>query len=159
MSQSTSKSTAPRARAYSNRQFHDWLDLLQHFQSEFGHCQVKRDQPGYTRLAEWCHRIRKNRKRGKAQPYQIEALDGIGFEWELKSSPLKFSDAIAMLVQFKKIHGHCAVPYSYPRNQRLAVWAHNQRAQYHRLFRRQSCYLTEDKIKSLIDVGLFDFRS
>ena len=80
MSQSMPQYPAPRSRSHSNRRFHDWLELMQHYQSEFGHCQVKRDQPGYKRLAEWSHRIRKNRKAGKVPQHHIQSLDDIGFE-------------------------------------------------------------------------------
>ena len=142
-----------------HRSFHQWLELLQHFHNEHGHCNVKRNQPGFSMLAGWVHRMRQKRKKGALNEDEAEALDSLGFQWSHISSPLSIDDAIVLLRAFKKKHGHCNVPYTYRPNQRIATWAHNQRSQLARKLRHQSSSMTSERFDKLADVGLFDFSS
>ena len=142
-----------------HRSFNRWFDLLCHFHNQFGHCNVKRKQSGYEKLAGWVHRMRQKRKKGSLHHDEVEALDSVGFQWTHISSPLSLDDAIAFLRQFKEKHGHCNVPYTYSHNQRIATWAHNQRSQLARKFRHQSSTMSTERFDRLVQVGLFDFST
>lgn len=142
-----------------HRSFKQWFDLLLHFHTEHGHCNVQRHQPGYRQLAGWVHRMRKKNKLGTLHSSEVESLDSIGFQWSHISSPLPLEDGIAFLEEFKRKHGNCNVPYTYRHNQRLATWAHNQRSQLARKLRHQSSTMTKERLERLTAVGLFDFRS
>lgn len=50
-----------------------------------------------------------------------EALDAIGFEWEIAGKP-RFYDYLKRLVEYSKLHGHCNVPEKHPEDQDLADW-------------------------------------
>ena len=141
------------------RLFSDWYELLHQFHTQHGHCRVKRSCPGYEELSRWVNRIRKAKKNGKVKEGQVEMLNRLGFDWNVIGPRYPFEDALELLRQFKCKHGHCCVPYTYPPNQKLATWAHNQRAQYSRKLRNQRSYMTDENIAELKKVGLFDFKS
>ncbi len=58
------------------------------------------------------------------------------------------------LLNFKKEHGHCLVPHTFPSKPHLARWVKRQRRQYKlRLEGNQNSTMTEERIKILNDVG------
>ena len=143
----------------ASKTFAEWLSILIQFKKEHGHCSVKRNDPNNHHLSMWVNRIRKKFRQGLLLDHQKELLEDIGFEWSVISSTLPFQDGIAFLECYKLTHGHCCVPYTYPPNQRLATWVHNQRAQFVRKQRNLHSYLSDERIEKLTQVGLFDFNS
>ena len=124
-----------------------------------GLCSVKRNDSSHHQLSMWVNRIRKKYRHGLLLDHQIEALEDIGFEWSVISPTLPFENGVAFLECYKQQHGHCCVPVTYPPNQRLATWVHNQRAQFVRKLRNMHSYLSHERIEKLTQVGLFDFSS
>lgn len=143
----------------TSKSFNEWFSLLSKFKDEYGHCSVKRNDPNHHQLSMWVNRIRKKYRNGLLPDAQIDQLKDIGFEWSVISQTLPFEDGIKFLEEYKQRHGNCSVPYTYPSNQRLATWVHNQRAQFVRKQRQLPSYLSDERIERLTNVGLFDFTS
>lgn len=71
------------------------------------------------------------------RPYQAE-------QWEER-----FSD----LLKYRKQHGHCCVPLSYPENPSLARWVKRQRHQYKLRSQGEDSTMTSRRIQALEKVG------
>ncbi len=52
---------------------------------------------------------------------------------------------------------HCRVPHGYPLNKKLAWWVMNQRAQYAQRHKKETNWLTKERLKQLDDLG-FDWN-
>lgn len=80
-------------------------------------------------------------------------MNSIGFDWGLKRDfggvkpkdlwPLRYEQ----LVEFKKQHGHCDVPYNYAENRQLGIWVGNQR------YKRKQNKLAPEYERLLNDLG------
>lgn len=57
------------------------------------------------------------------------------------------------LLEYRKIHGHCSVPYKYPKNPLLAGWVKRQRYQYSLMKKGKKSFITDKRIKILNDIG------
>ena len=72
-----------------------------------------------------------------------------------KSDPDEvFEEKFAMMLKYKKEHGHCYVPKVYPENQSLSYWVFRLRGLYkERTSKRKHNRLTDERIKRLEDIG------
>jgi len=57
------------------------------------------------------------------------------------------------IVEFKRKHNHCLVPYTYPENPALARWVKRQRYQYKLFHQGETSSMAWDRIKMLEDLG------
>ena len=57
------------------------------------------------------------------------------------------------LFEFRRIHGHCSVPYDYPANPTLARWVKRQRYQYKLFKEGQNSAMTQRRIEALEAAG------
>lgn len=57
-----------------------------------------------------------------------------------------------LLLDFKKTHGHCAVPRRWKADQPLASWVMRQRFQWKKMNEGSHSYLTEDRLQRLKDI-------
>ena len=78
---------------------------------------------------------------------RIQRLDEIGFRWQSIARP-SWDEMFLKLVEFKKIHGHCNVPFNWSENPKLAWWVVNQRRR-----RTKNGPLSEKRIRLLNEVG------
>lgn len=60
---------------------------------------------------------------------------------------------LQLLLEFKKEHGHCNVPYNYKPNPELGRWVKRQRFQYRLLQTSNKSHMTTDRIQLLEDIG------
>ena len=72
------------------------------------------------------------------QSIQLRISTYLLSNWHVKYGELK---------EFKRIHGHCNVPWNYPENPALGIWCDNQRQDY------KNNKLAQYKIKRLVDIG------
>ena len=88
------------------------------------------ERPNKKRMSSinWANRIR---------PYQAE-------QWQERFNEL---------IEFRKVHGHCLVPHTYPCNTVLARWVKRQRCQYKLLREGRPSSMTQDRINFLQDIG------
>lgn len=130
------------------------------FKEENGHCNVPQRYKDNLSLAEWVVNQRYQFKKinygnnSYLTPERIEALDKLGFEWSpghkfRKLWPTRFDE----LVEFKKKHGHCNVPYTYEPNTALGLWVVYQRHQYRRRYENKTSYITPERIEALNEIG------
>lgn len=113
----------------------DRFNKLKAFKEKYGHCNAqKRDQEN-RELGIWVATQRKAKKSDKIDNKHVNLLDALGFSWEPYDDTWdrRFSE----LQEFKKVHGHCNVPRSYPVNPQLDLW-----------IRRQRNYLGQDKLEA-----------
>jgi hypothetical protein len=57
-----------------------------------------------------------------------------------------------LLLKFKKLHGHCAVPRRWKPDQPLASWVMRQRFQWKKMQEGSHSYLTEERLQRLTDI-------
>lgn len=65
----------------------------------------------------------------------------------------KWHERFYELLEFRKVHGHCLVPHTFPSNSVLARWVKRQRCQYKLLLEGRPSSMTQDRINFLEDVG------
>jgi hypothetical protein len=107
-----------------------------------------------TQLYYWAQRQRKEYRRVvSGQPstlteYQIEALEGVGFEWG-KSHDIRWRERLQELEAFQQIYGHSDVPQEFDENLKLANWVMNQRTAKRLKMEGQQTGLREIRIRRL----------
>ena len=76
-------------------------------------------------LANW---VKKQRKQYKLQlegeksnmtTFRIQELESLGFEWDQSGTARE--GRLSELADYRKVHGHCNVPYRYSENIKLAT--------------------------------------
>lgn len=103
------------------------------FRDCFGHCDVPSKWQENSKLSKWVSSQRfkyKARQQGRMvgesiKDEQIEQLNSLGFCWDPKGQT--WWAMYKALQEYKKEHGTCAVPQSYPSNPALGVWCRHQR--------------------------------
>lgn len=86
---------------------------------------------------------------------QIEQLEALGFEWEIKLGLRKDSwqDRVKELLEFRETHGHCRVPFGYRENPELAKWVFNVRQNYRLRKGMRRVVLTQERMDELEKYG------
>jgi len=137
---------------------------LAKYREQYGHCLVPDRCNENQRLGDWVRNQRKafqeyklegnraNKKNrsictAKMTPERIKKLELLGFVWDVKEA-LWFSK-LEKLKEFKKVYGHCSVPYTYEADQQLAFWVCNQRALYKFFLMGTSSSMKVDQVKIL----------
>jgi hypothetical protein len=69
------------------------------------------------------------------------------------SNTEQWDSKFEMLLRFRKQHGHCSVPHTYPENPILARWVKRQRYQYKLKNGGEASTVTDGRIKTLERVG------
>ncbi|EJK47752.1 hypothetical protein THAOC_33510 [Thalassiosira oceanica] len=114
---------------------------LEAFKAEHGHCNVPQRQGA---LGKWVHNQRTERKNDKLSEKRVQKLDGLGFVWKPRSSPMTWDERLAELTRYKDAHGDCRVPRSHGP---LCHWVKGQRAA------RKKDKLSEERIRKLDNLG------
>lgn len=126
----------------------DWDDMflaLEAFRKEKGHCHVPANWSKNPQLGRWVAMQRYRHKIGELQRHYVDRLDKVGFIWA--PADKVWNELFQRLVKYKKRHGDCDVPSSYPSDTILANWVANQR------HRRKMGTLCESRVKRLTDLG------
>jgi hypothetical protein len=106
--------------------------------------------PEYAKLSKWVFSQRCEYRRmveGKDTILILERvkdLDHIGSVWKTRLSEL---------ADYRKIHGHCNVPYKYSENCKLANWVGTQRTQYTLHLEGKKSQITSFRIQTLESLG------
>jgi hypothetical protein len=150
----------------SNREYEadSWskrLAELQEYRKRFGDCLVPRNWEENNKLGRWVDHQRqqyRNRQKG-ARHYmpdeKLKKLQDAGFAFTPPPHILdQWTQSYNDLVEYKRQHGDCRVPYSYPANPGLGTWVDTLRTQYWRLKRGRTSRLTVERIKMLDDLGM-----
>jgi hypothetical protein len=95
----------------------DRLDKLANYRKIHRDCNVPERCSENIQLAKWVatqRRYYRLHRQGKTSPmtnYRIQAMESLGFEWG--SHVAAWEDRLNELADYRKIHGHCNVPYNY----------------------------------------------
>jgi hypothetical protein len=121
------------------------LERLAAYRKRFGHCNVSTRDPRHAVLGRWVAAQRHKRKKGRLPAGQVGKLDAVGLTWSPVSDV--WESLFSQLEAYAAENGHCNIPEHYPRNQKLASWAHSQR------HRRRKGLLPSDRQKRLEAIG------
>ena len=130
------------------RQSVDWEGMyraLDAFKKEYGHCRVPANWKKNLQLGRWVAMQRYRHKIGELEQRHVDRLDQAGFIWA--PADTVWSELLERLKKYKKKHGDCDVPSSWPSDPNLANWVANQR------HRRKMGTLSADRVKMLEDLG------
>eukprot|EP00980_Cylindrotheca_fusiformis_P005713 scaffold1192_cov58-Cylindrotheca_fusiformis.AAC.7 len=142
----------PRQATYDQKWNQHYQELVA-FKGKHGHCRVPQKCEPKESLSQWVKRQRYHRKHkpGIISEDRIRKLDEIGFVWDAQG--LVWQTRFEELLEFKRNHDHCSVPYKYSHNQKLATWVKCQRRQYQMLQQGKQSHLTLERVKLLGDAG------
>jgi len=121
-----------------------WQDnylLLTEFKKKHGHCKVKRNM---KILGNWVRGQRAYYNEGHLTEDRTKKLNDIGVEWQVTKK--SWYHQYSLLVEFKKINGHCGVNEERCKNN-LGRWVTTQRMEH-----KKGC-LSEAQVKKLNDIG------
>ena len=130
------------------RQSVDWDDMfraLEAFRKEHGHCHVPANWEKNIQLGRWVAMQRYRHKIGELQKGYATRLDKIGFIWA--PADKVWSEMFQRLLKYKRKHGDCDVPSSFPADANLANWVANQR------HRKKMGSLAADRVQKLSAAG------
>ena len=100
---------------------------------------------------------KKSKKKSfKLCPEQIEALKGIGFEFDAREA--KWLQKFDALLDYRNEHGDFLVPHGYPEDPTLANWVASQRHQYKLYQKGSKSHMSERRLQILTEAG-FPFSS
>lgn len=139
------------------------FQVLKRFREEHGHCHVPNNQAVYRKLGLWVKEQRRHYsllKQGKPSQmtYQrCKILDSVGFCWN--TSEATWLERLKQLTAYKKQHGDCNVPKSWPHNPELSNFVQNQRKHYRQYLKGESgsCGMTRERVRALKRIG-FNFN-
>jgi hypothetical protein len=83
---------------------------------------------------------------------RIQALESLGFECN-NSLGAAWEVRLSELADYRRIHGHCIVPYRYSENIKLGVWVSKQRKNYKLHQQGKTSPMTTYRIQELERLG------
>jgi hypothetical protein len=88
-------------------------------------------------------------------PHRIEQLESVGFKWALQrhTTMRSWQERFEELKQYMAKHGNCNVPIRFKDNASLGQWVSTQRQEYGAREKGQKSNITDERIKSLEDIG------
>jgi len=136
------------------------IEGLKEFKLQNGHINVPHIFPANQPLGNFVKSIRQHYKqmiqKGKTSkfllPERIIELENMGFKLLVRARA-PWNQRLEELRQYVKRHGNCDVPKHTP----LGIWILNQRSQYKLLAKKKPSSMTEDRIRTLNEIG-FDWR-
>jgi hypothetical protein len=122
---------------YYDKKWNMNYDKLVEFKRTNGHCMVPKKYKEDTSLGVWVCTQRQCHNKNKIRPDRERILDEIGFAWTVdayrnfKPDDKLWHQQCEKLVKFKRIYGHCMVPFRYEQDKSLGIWVSMQR-KYHK---------------------------
>ena len=130
------------------------------FKKRYKRCDVKKPvAPEWKELRNWITKQRTARRKScyeGLEPYQIYALDRLGFEWDPREK--QWMEMYKGLEKYMEIHGRGSMPTrgerrSNGKKDSLGIWCSGQVIAYNKFKRGEKSYMTEKKIKTLNEIG------
>ncbi len=127
-----------------------------------GHCNVPKQYPKNPALGYWVNEQRSQYRRfvDKKPSYmtedKIQALKEIGFKWSMRevgNGTSNWDDWLKQLRAYKDEHGDTDVSLKYAKNPSLGAFVNRQRTEYRKMQQGAQSSLTEERIKSLDELG------
>ena len=117
----------PVRRSHSRR-WADQFNKLAEFRADNGHCNVASSCTWDPELGKWICNQRERHRKGLLSTKRVQRLKELGFQFDRHND--RWESQYCELIEFKKEHGYCNVPDSWPENLRLARWVMTQRQRY-----------------------------
>jgi hypothetical protein len=134
-----------------------------------GDCMIPKNYPPNQTLARWVSKQRRHFRAKKEGTYhtlddeKVAKLVEVDFVFETKTHTMiretvlkrfegRWDYFFDLLANFKKLHGHCAVPRRWKPDQPLASWVMRQRFQWKKMEEGSHSYLTEERLQRLKDI-------
>jgi hypothetical protein len=139
------------------KRWEDRLSELADYRKIHGHCNVPTNYSANAKLGKWVRGQRRNHRlhlEGKASPMtksRIQELESVGFEWDSHSAAWEYR--LSELADYRKIKGHCNVPYKCTEYAKLAKWVTTQRYQYRLHLEGKKTHMTKFRIQELESLG------
>jgi hypothetical protein len=125
---------------------------LADYHKTHGHCVVPSFYSENTKLGNWVKTQRQQYKISAMTLSRIQKLESMGFEWNCHC--VVWNDRFSELGDYRKIHGHCNVPYNYTENKRLGTWVDNQKTNCRLYQERKKSPMTPLRFQALKSLGL-----
>jgi hypothetical protein len=112
----------------------DRLSELAGYLKIYGHCNVPYSYSHNSKLGNWVkkqrnlYRLQQEGKTSSMTISRTQALESLGFKWDCSSNAWEVR--LSELADYRKIYGHCNVPYNYSENSKLGHWVGTQRTNY-----------------------------
>jgi glycerol-3-phosphate cytidylyltransferase-like family protein len=142
---------------------------LLEFKQKHGHVKVPRQYNENPKLGIWVMTNRSNyreykRSNGqKGDPERMKDLESIGLVDDIITgytnrhvNNTNWYNMYNQLLIFKQKHGHVKVPQRCDENEKLGMWAHNQRRNYREYKRTNGQKGDPEQMKCLESIGLVD---
>lgn len=148
---------APRFRPYQEKQWVQQFQELLAFKAERGHSLVPHTFDENPTLSRWVKRQRyqyKLKQEGAISTMtvaRIKQLEDAGFVWDSHAAAWK--ERLCELKEYKRQHGNCIVPSSYPKNPQLATWVKCQRRQGKLFSNGKPSNMTLERVGALNQLG------
>eukprot|EP00980_Cylindrotheca_fusiformis_P012909 scaffold3214_cov113-Cylindrotheca_fusiformis.AAC.6 len=130
------------------------------YRQKHGDCSVPQKYPEDKALGGWVNDQRKQYKykqegrRTTLTDARIKELETIGFVWkEREIECIPWEHHVRELIEYRKKHGDCKVPFHYSENKSLAHWVANQRTHYKLKKAGKYSPMTDDRIRELESIG------
>jgi hypothetical protein len=140
----------------------DRLNELSDYRKIHGHCNVPHNYNEDSNLGKWVTKQRSQYRlhaKGKTShnmtTVRIQELESLGFEWagDGYGVTATWEDRLSELSDYRKIHGHCNVPYNCSENTKLVSWVGTQRSRYRLRSEGKRSPMTLSRIKGLESMG------
>jgi hypothetical protein len=114
-----------------------WSELAE-YRKISGHCNVPQHYSENTKLGHWVgkqrcqYKLKGDGKTSSMTNFRIQELESLGFEWKPPRvcHTVAWEDRLSELAEYRKIHGHCNVPFHFSENTKLGKWVGTQRTKY-----------------------------
>jgi hypothetical protein len=133
------------------------LSELADYRNIQGHCNVPQHDSKNLKLATWIANQRMQYKlhlEGKTSymtTFRIQELESLGFEWSCIGAT--WEGHLSELAEYRRIRGHCNVPYNFSKKSKLATWVANLRSQYKLHQEGKASSVTNLRIQALESLG------
>lgn len=150
-----------RRKGWVKKTWEERLEELKAYKAIHNHANVPTLSKENPSLGHWVHDQRKqyrlfNEKKQTAMTNsRIEQLEAVGFKWALQrhTTMKSWSERFEELKSYKAEKGNCNVPIRYKGNPSLGQWVSTQRQEYGARKKGQKSNITDDRIKTLEEVG------
>ena len=130
-----------------------------------GHCNVPNKDSENSKLGNWVTNQRTQYKlhllegkRSRMTVSRIQELERLGFKWRVtRVCSGAWEERLSELADFRRIHGHCNVPYSHSENTQLGCWVKTQRRQYRLHLEGKKSFMTVSRVQELESLN-FEWR-
>jgi hypothetical protein len=150
-----------RRKALVKKSWEERLEELKTYKAVHGDANVPTLSKENPSLGHWVHdqrqqyKLLNEKKQTAMTTSRIEQLEVVGFKWALQrhTTMKPWNERFEELKAYKAEKGNCNVPIKFKGNPSMGQWVSTQRQEYRAKKKGNKTNITEDRIKSLEEVG------